>query len=229
MEQLRLASGLAFIFDMDGVLIESTALHTVAWETYLETQGVSSVGVMDRMFGKRNDQIVAEIFGSGLGAAEIAAHGADKERVYRELMSPAFDEHIVAGVVPFVRAAHDAGIPCGLATNAEPANVEFVLSRAGLTRCFKAVVDGHQVEHPKPHPEIVLKAAAELGTPAVDCIVFEDSPGGMKAARAAGARLVGLLTTLEDAPLADLAIPNFTDSRLIPWLSTLSPRSVSPR
>jgi len=229
MEQLRLAPGLAFIFDMDGVLIESTDLHTAAWERYLDDHGVSSAGVMDRMFGKRNDQIVTEIFGSGLAAAEVAAHGAAKERVYRELMGPAFDDHIVAGVVPFVRAAHAAGIPCGLATNAEPANVEFVLSRTGLTGCFSAIVDGHQVEHPKPHPEVVLKAAAVLGTPPGDCIVFEDSPGGMKAARAAGARLVGLLTTLEDAPLADLAIPDFTDSRLIPWLSTLSPRSVSLR
>jgi sugar-phosphatase len=79
-------------------------------------------------------------------------------------------------------------------------------------------VDGGQVVHPKPHPEVVLKAAAGLGTPAANCVVFEDSPGGMQAARAAGARLVALLTTLADAPLADLAIPDFN---VVPFTSEL--------
>ncbi len=227
MEQLQLAPGLAFIFDMDGVLIESTKLHSVAWERYLSDLGIDGNGVMGRMLGKRNDHIVNELMGPGLSSAEVDEHGAAKERVYRDLMAPVFDENVVAGVVSFVRAAHAAGIACALATNAERANVEFVLSRTGLSGCFSAIVDGHQVEHPKPDPEIVLKAAASLGMAAENCIVFEDSPGGMRAARAAGTRLVALLTTLADAPEADLAIPDFNDPRLIPWLSTLSPRSVS--
>ncbi len=229
MEQLILAPGLGFIFDMDGVLVHSTPLHEVAWERYLETHGIQGAGVMETMLGKRNDDIVRVLFGKGLGPEEVAAHGAAKERLYRTMMEPVFHENVVSGVVDFIRAARDRGIPCALATNAEPLNAEFVLGKAGLAGCFQAVVDGHQVARPKPDPEIVLKAAAGLGLAPEDCIVFEDSPGGMRAARAAGARLVALLTTLEEAPAADLAVTDFHDPRLFQWLSTLYPRSVSPR
>jgi HAD superfamily hydrolase (TIGR01509 family) len=229
MEQLRLAAGLGFIFDMDGVLIESTRMHAVAWEKYLASHGIAGAGVMDEMLGRRNDEIVTALFGEHLSADEVHAHGAAKERLYRELMGPVLDENVVAGAADFIRAAHRAGIPCALATNAEPLNAEFVLTRTGLKGCFRAIVDGHKVEKPKPDPEIVLKAASSLGLCPEDCVVFEDSPGGMQAARAAGARLVALLTTLEAAPQADLAISDFNDPRLTTWLSTLLPRSASRR
>lgn len=225
-DPLRLAAGLGFIFDMDGVLIESTKLHTEAWERYLKRQGISNPDVMSRMLGKRNDEIVVALFGEGLAHEEIVEHGAAKERLYREMMGPVLGDHLVRGVTEFVHAANAAQIPCALATNAEPLNVDFVLAGAGLKDSFRAIVDGHQVERPKPDPEVVLKAAAGLGLHPANCIVFEDSPGGMRAARDAGARLIGLLTTLEQAPLADLAIADFRDPGLIPWLSTLSPRSI---
>lgn len=62
-DPLRLAAGLGFIFDMDGVLIESTKLHTEVWERYLKRQGISNPDVMSRMLGKRNDEIVVALFG----------------------------------------------------------------------------------------------------------------------------------------------------------------------
>lgn len=228
-EQLRLASGLGFIFDMDGVLIQSTTLHETAWERYLAEHGIPGDGVMETMLGKRNDDIVRTLFGEGITAEEVAEHGAAKERLYRRMMDPVFDQNVVGGVVEFIRAARAEGIPCALATNAEPLNAEFVLEKAGLTACFQTVVDGHQVARPKPDPEIILKAAAGLGLAPENCIVFEDSPGGMRAARSAGARLVALLTTLDQAPQADLAVTDFHDPRLFQWLSTLSPQSASRR
>jgi len=215
----ELPADCAFLFDMDGVLIESTALHTVAWEQYLERFAIPSAGVMARMLGKRNDDIVRDLFGADLPPAEVHRHGADKEALYRELMAPVFEQHVVAGVREFVRAAHAAGIPCALATNAETANVEFVLERTGLQHCFRTAVDGNQTVRPKPDPEVFLTAAARLGVQPSRCVVFEDSPGGMRAARAAGARVVALLTTLPEAPLADLAVPDFHDPRLVPWLN----------
>lgn len=218
-------AGLAFIFDMDGVIIDSTHLHTTAWEQYLANLSVPSDGILQRMLGKRNDQIVTSIFGPNLPQPEIDHHGYAKEALYRELMDPIFELHLVPGVVDFARAASAAGVPLALGTNAEPLNVEFVLRRAGIAPLFRATVDGHQVARPKPDPEIYLEAARRLGVPPANCIIFEDSPGGMAAARAAGARLVALLTTLDEAPLADLAIPNFTDPRLPAWLAAQRPLS----
>jgi beta-phosphoglucomutase len=216
-------SGLAFIFDMDGVLVNSTTLHTLAWEHYLESLSMSAAGLMQRMLGKRNDQIVRDLFGHDLPQVEVDRHGADKECLYRELMAPVIHQHLVPGVVAFVKQAAAAGIPLALGTNAEPLNVDFVLRHAGLDGLFQAIVDGHQVSRPKPDPEVYLEAARRLGVPPANCIVFEDSPGGMAAARAAGARLVALLTTLDEAPAADVAISDFTCPRLSQWLAGQSP------
>lgn len=224
LENLQIPSGIAFLFDMDGVIVESTDLHTRAWEIYLTRHGINPDGVMGRMLGKRNDQIVRIFWGDSLDAAEADRHGADKEQLYREMMEPVFEEHVVGGVREFMAAARRSGVPCALATNAEPKNVDFVLGRAGLRGHLSAIVDGHQVERPKPDPEVFLKAAARLRVDTRNCVVFEDSPGGMSAARAAGARVVALLTTLTEAPLADIAIRDFRDPSLLPWLSRLTPR-----
>lgn len=209
---------------MDGVIVESTALHTRAWEIYLRRHGIESDGVMDKMLGKRNDQIVRVLWGDGLDEAEVARHGADKEQLYREMLAPVFEQQVVGGVREFLAAARRAGAPCALATNAEPPNVDFVLERTGLRPHLQAIVDGHQVERPKPDPEVFLKAAARLRVETRNCVIFEDSPGGLAAARAAGARVVALLTTLSEAPQADLAIRDFRDPRLQPWLTSLTPR-----
>lgn len=223
-ENLHVAPGLAFLFDMDGVIVESTDLHTRAWELYLSRLGIDSAGIMARMLGKRNDEIVRDVFGPGLPPDEVFRHGADKEQLYREMMAPVLQAHLVPGVVEFVRAAHRLRVKCAVTTNAEPLNVDFVVGGAGLLECFETLVDGHQVAKAKPDPEVYLTAAARLGVSPANCVVFEDSPGGMQAARAAGARVVGLLTTLNGAPLADLAVPNFLDKQLLPWISALEPR-----
>lgn len=221
---LSLHSGLALIFDMDGVIIESTAIHTEAWRIYLQRHAITRDGIAESMLGKRNDEIVAHYWGNALSPEENARHGAEKEALYRDMMAPVFEDHLVKGVREFIAQARAAAIPCALATNAEPANVDFVLGRAGILSHFSAIVDGHQVANPKPHPEVFLTAAARLGVPPANCVIFEDSPGGLAAARASGARVAALLTTLPAAPSADIAIPDFFHPSLSPWLSRLTPR-----
>ena len=223
-DELSISPGLALIFDMDGVLLHSTDLHMRAWVAYLERNGIADTSVIYRMLGKRNDQIVYDIFGKNLPEAEMLEHGAAKERLYREMMAPVLEQSYVAGVRELLRRAHSLGIPLALATNAEPANVDFVLDHAGLRPLFGAIVDGHQVQHAKPHPEVFLTAAARLGVDPGNCVIFEDSPGGVKAALAAGGRIVALLTTETQYPQAELEIPDFTDPRLPLWLAAQRPR-----
>lgn len=223
-DELKVAPGIALLFDMDGVLIESTGVHTAAWEEYLKRHGIPSAGVMEKMLGKRNDEIVRVLWGPPITEEEVFRHGAEKERLYREKMAPVFERHVVAGVAEFVRAAIGQGIPCALATNAEPANVDFVLDRLGLRECFAAIVDGHQVRRAKPDPEVYITAAARLGVEPRNCVIFEDSPGGLAAARAAGGRVVAVLTTLKEAPGADFTIRDFRDPPLLSWLSRQIPR-----
>jgi len=213
---------MVMVLDMDGVIVDSNPLHTQAWMLYNRRFGIDAGETLaDRMYGRRNDEIVREFFGPGLSPEQVAAHGAAKEQLYRELLAPRLPEALVPGVREFLQ--RHAGQPVGLATNAEPANVDFVLDRGGLRAYFRVVVDGHQVRNPKPHPEIYLRAAELLSAAPRNCIVFEDSFSGIAAARAAGARIVGLTTTHRELPGADLAIGDFRSPQLEIWLRAQVP------
>jgi HAD superfamily hydrolase (TIGR01509 family) len=207
----------ALILDMDGVVVDSNPLHASIWRDYLTEHGLYRNGIMQWMHGKRNDQIVREVFGPSLSDAEVFAHGAAKEARYREQMRPQLEKHLVPGLRAFLdRWRH---VPMGVGSNAEPANVEFVLEAAGLRPYFRAVVDGHQVTHPKPHPEIYLRVAELLGVSPKDCVIFEDSPGGIRAAREAGAKVVAVKTVPGAVlPETDYQVENFADPGLDNWL-----------
>ena len=123
-------------------------MHLAAWETYLERLGIWHTDFGPKMHGRRNDDIVGEFIGGALSPEQIFAHGAAKEALFREMMSADLERHILPGLKEFLDSVH--GTPIGLATNAEPANVNFVLDGAGLKTYFQVIVDGHQVERPKP-------------------------------------------------------------------------------
>jgi beta-phosphoglucomutase len=217
-----LAHGLALIFDMDGVIVDSNPVHCQAWVLYNRRFGVETdAAMLQRMYGKRNDEIVRDFFGPHLSHAEVAAHGAAKERLYRELMADRLSRSLVPGIGQFL--ARHGGADMALATNAEPANVAFVLEAAGLRPYFRLVVDADTVARPKPYPDIYLRAAEQLGAQPRNCIVFEDSLAGVAASRAAGMRTVGLLTTHARLPGVDVAIDDFLNPELEPWLRSQTP------
>jgi len=215
----RLPSGWALIFDLDGVIVDSNPLHTKAWRAYLQNLGIACDEIERRMHGRRNDEIVADFIGTGLTPEQVFAHGAAKERMYREMMQSELEERLVPGIRDFLAWAD--GIPTAVASNAEPANVDFVLNGAGLRPCFKAIVDGQQVARPKPYPDIYMLAADLIGVPAAECVVFEDSPAGIAAARAAGARVVGVQTVRGDLPGVDFLVRDFRDGGLKDWLRSV--------
>ena len=203
---------------MDGVILDSNPLHRVVWEEYNRRQGVETTEDMQqRMYGKRNDEIVRDFFGNSLSPEAVFAHGAAKEALYREMLRPRLNELLVPGLKPFLDRHRE--IPAAVATNAEPANLNFVLDEAGLRPYFKAAVDGHQVTHPKPHPEVFLRAAELLGAAPEFCVVFEDSHAGVQAAVAAGMRVVALTTTHREFSGVQLRIRDFNDPALESWLS----------
>jgi beta-phosphoglucomutase len=213
--------GVAFLLDMDGVIVHSTPVHNEAWRQYLERHAmaldVASIEAV--MLGKHNNDIVRAFFGERLDQAAVAAHGAEKEKLYRELMRPRLAELMVPGIAEFLeRHRH---VPMGLASNAEPANVEFILDAARLRPYFRAVLNGHQVSRPKPDPEIYCKLAQALGVEPRDCVVFEDSAIGVEAARRAGSRVVGIATTTAALDDTELTIRDFRDPALDSWLEPI--------
>ncbi len=207
---------------MDGVIVHSTPLHNRAWEIYLGEHGIPPGEIENRMHGLRNDDIVRDYFGDDLDDATVHRHGANKERLYRELMRPELEQWLVPGVREFL-TAYDAP-PKAVASNAERPNLDFVLDQGRLRQHFQIIVDGHHAPRAKPFPDIYLATAVLLGVDPVNCIVFEDSLAGVQAAHEAGARVVGLTTTLPALPRVELAIPNFTDPALTAWLAKQRPR-----
>ena len=213
---------IALIFDMDGVIVDSNPMHRESWVAFNRRYGLETTDEMhQRMYGKRNDQIVRDFYGDGMAAEEVAARGRAKERLYREMMAGRTEEMLVPGLRAFLERHRD--LPMGVGSNAEPENVAHVLDEAGLRRYFRAVVDGHQVHNPKPHPEVYLRVAELLETEPANCIVFEDSHSGAAAAVAAGMRVIGLCTTYVNLPGAVLTIDNFLSGDLESWLQAQMP------
>ena len=224
---MKIRAGLALVFDMDGVILDSNPTHREAWRLYNRRFGIETDEAMQqRMYGKRNDEIVRDFFGSGLAPEEVAAHGAAKESLYREMMAARLTESLVPGVTRLLQNRN--GTSAGLATNAERANVDFLLDGvrlggAPLRRYFQAVVDGQQVSRAKPHPDIYLRVAELLGADPRNCIVFEDSHTGVQAARAAGSRVVGVRTTHKEFKNVDLTVDDFRSPELEQWLEAQKP------
>jgi beta-phosphoglucomutase len=216
--------GLALLFDLDGVLVDSMPMHTEAWQLYLERLGIEQPYLAERMHGKRNSELVSELIGRDLTPDVVFEHGAAKERLFRELILAAdLARFRVSGLEEFL--AQYEGVPMAVASNAEPANIDFVLDELHLRKYFPVTVNGSEVRRPKPFPDVYLKAAERLGIKPANCIVFEDSPTGVAAGVAAGMRVVGVETTPTVFEGIAYKIHDFRDPGLPAWLEAAAAAS----
>lgn len=170
------------------------------------------------MHGKRNDEVVRDLFAPHLTESEVFAHGAAIEAIYRRLMGLQRIQRSTPGRFRFLE--RHAATPVAVAPNAEPANVDFVLDEACLRSFFRAAADGHQVKRPKPDPEIHLRTMEILQVSPNKTIVLEDSLSGIRAANSAGARVVAVTGSagIDPPPEADFAIEDFRNPRLDEWI-----------
>jgi beta-phosphoglucomutase-like phosphatase (HAD superfamily) len=203
----------AFLFDLDGVLVDTHELVIAGWRRFAATRGrtMSDEEIVARTFGWRTIDILVDVFGiAPAEAASMVAAGFDDKRA-EVAAGPPLRE--VAGAAAFVRSAFAAGIPCAVASSASMANIELALDAIGLGGVFDVVVDQRQVRRGKPDPDPYLVAAAGLRVDPQQCVVFEDTGPGIAAGLAAGARVVGVATLGRPAMLerADLVIADFSD------------------
>lgn len=203
----------AFLFDLDGVIIDSMPVHMQAWKAYLERHEIAIENLWEQMIGKHNDELVRQFW----GPETTIDHGAEKEALFREMIDPVFEQYLVPGVVEFIRSSD---LLKAVGSNAERLNIDFTLNRAALNNEFRLIVSGDEVSRPKPDPDVYLKAASLLEVTPADCVVFEDSPTGVAAARAAGMRVVGVDTGRVNLDHVDIRIDDFLDPRLRIWLES---------
>lgn len=212
----------AFIFDMDGTIVDNMGFHSQVWVEFLAELGVSLTPTEFHRLtgGMTNRQILRQMIGDHLSDPEIAAYSEQKEVRYRSV----YRNHLkpVAGFMGFLEEARRLGAPMALATSAERPNIQFILGGLGIESVFRAVVGAEEVERGKPDPEMFLKAAGRLGVDPERCLVFEDSSAGLKAAHRAGMRAVALATTT--APEVLRGLPGVV--RVAEDFTTLDPRGL---
>lgn len=189
----------AFLFDMDGTIVDNMAFHTDSWLAFFERRGqaLDADAFFRATAGRQGGEIIRSYLGEHLSADEVAALNHEKESVYRELYAP----HLKAvdGFDELIARARGNGVKLAVGTAAPPANVDFTLDGLDLRRHFDAIVGATDVARGKPHPDVFLKAAELCGVAPANCIVFEDAPLGVEAARRAGMSCIVLTTTLPAA------------------------------
>jgi beta-phosphoglucomutase len=196
------------LWDLDGTLVDSAPHHWVAWRDTLAAEG-RRVQPSDfvNSFGKRNDEILHELFGEHL-APEWIEHVSDaKERYYRRLLIERGLEPL-PGALEWVERLHRDGWKQALASSAPRLNIDAVFDVVGLGPLLDAVVSADEVGRGKPDPAIFLEAARRLSLAPGRCVVVEDAPAGLEGARRAGMSTIGVLSTHHPALEADLVVPS---------------------
>lgn len=215
----------AFLFDLNGTMIDDMEYHTRAWYQILNNDlgaNLSWEAVKKEMYGK-NVELLVRVFGPDrFSLAEMEHLSVAKEKSYQQQFFPQLK--LIEGLDVFLANAQKAGVAMAIGSAAIPFNIDFVVDNLHIRHHFGAIVSASDVAESKPHPETFLKAAQLLGVEPQDCIVFEDAPKGVEAALNAGMKTV-VLTTMhteeEFAPYPNVLLfaRDYTDPRLHKLLS----------
>ncbi|HEY0272528.1 MAG TPA: HAD family phosphatase, partial [Chitinophaga sp.] len=193
--------------DMNGTMIDDMGFHLIAWTNVLNNElkaNLTPEQVKQQMYGK-NEELLGRIFGEGHFTQEqMDAIAMDKEKAYQAAFRPHLA--LIAGLEPLLAAARARGIKMAIGTAAIPFNIDFVIDNLHLRDYFPVIVSANDVAQSKPHPEVFLKCAQLLDVNPAHCIVFEDAPKGVEAARNAGMKAIAV-TTLHE-PHAFAQYPN---------------------
>jgi beta-phosphoglucomutase family hydrolase len=186
----------AFLFDLNGTIIDDMEYHAIAWEKIINHElngGLSFEQVKEQMYGK-NEELLIRIFGKdAFTLEEMDRLSKMKEALYQQSYSSQMKP--IDGFIDFVDKATLMNIKMAIGSAAVMNNINFILDGLAIRKYFASIVSADDVEISKPNPETFLKGAKELNVPPEDCIVFEDAPKGVEAALNAGMNAVVLLTT----------------------------------
>ena len=192
----------AYLFDMDGTIVDNMSFHTEAWVRFFGQRGhaLDKDEFFRRTAGRHSREILRALLREDLSDAECQSLSDEKDEIYRALYAPHL--RAIAGFETFTRQARQDGVALAIGTAGPAGNIRFTLDGLGLRERFDAVVGAGDVRRGKPSPDVFELAALRCGAAAEDCIVFEDAPLGVEAARNAGMRCVALTPTLPAAAFA---------------------------
>jgi len=179
---------------MDGTLVDNTPYHFKSWQAFYKKHGLGELAQSTYKTSISGVPIIETLRGLFPDADEATLKGYlnEKETYYREIYAPFLRP--INGLENFLSELKDAGIKMAMASSATIEDINFILNKIPIRGDFEAIIDGSRVTKGKPNPQIFLKAAEELNADPANCVVFEDSLAGIKAANAAGMKVVGITT-----------------------------------
>lgn len=207
----------AVIFDMDGVLVDSGPAHKKSWQLLGRERGRP---ITDRefaaSFGRTNADIIRTLFGE-VAESEMKAIADRKEHLYREIVRGRVP--IMPGATQLVVALAAEGFEVAIGSSGPPENIALVVDAMGIEMLLSAYVTGLDVQRGKPDPQVFLLAAARVGISPDRCVVVEDAPAGIEAAKRAGMKAIALASShpVKDLGNADLivhALSEITPARI---------------
>ncbi|MBN1510402.1 MAG: beta-phosphoglucomutase [Phycisphaerae bacterium] len=186
----------AVIFDLDGVLVSTDDLHYRAWKQLADAEGIQfDRAINHRLRGVSRMQsleIILERAARSYSPERKAAMADAKNAAYRDLLSTLTPADALPGADAMLSALQARGVKTAVGSSSR--NASLILEKLGWSDRFDAVVDGNDIQHSKPHPEVFVLAAKRLGVPPAQCLVVEDAAAGVDAARRAGMAVFGIGT-----------------------------------
>lgn len=209
-----------FIFDLDGVLVDTAEYHYRGWKRLADEEGLP----FDRKENEalrgisRRESLLLILKGRTLLEEKIQEMMERKNRYYLEFIRDVTPADMLPGASELLQEIHAAGLKSAVGSASK--NASQVVQQLGIASLLDAVSDGYSVVNPKPAPDLFLHAAAQLGVPPAECVVVEDAAAGIQAAQAGGFRSVGL-GPAERVGAADLVLPSLAGARLEQILAAL--------
>jgi HAD superfamily hydrolase (TIGR01509 family) len=195
-------------------------LHFVAWQETFAKRGIKFTKEdFTKLFGTRNDFIARSVMGGEFLERDVKIVVQEKEENFRRKATGNIKPF--PGAVRLLNALKNGKFKLGLASSAPKENIDLVLSELNLARIFDCIVFGQEVSESKPSPQIYLLAAKKLEVAPNDCVVIEDSPLGVKAAKTAGMKCLAITNThpLEKLEEADRVVNSLENVDLITLLT----------
>ena len=201
----------AFLFDLNGTMINDMPYHIKAWHRILNElgAGISIERMKEECYGK-NDELLERIFPGRFTIDEKNRMSLEKEKQYQKEFKP--ELQLIKGLDHFLQQSYEAGIKMAIGSAAIMFNIDFVLDGLGIRNYFDALVSADNVTDSKPDPETWLKCAAKLNVAAAECLVFEDVPKGVEAAQKAGMDTVVITTMHRKEEFAAYKVKSFIEN-----------------
>ena len=186
----------AFLFDLNGTMIDDMDYHIIAWHDILNELGadISYEKAKAECYGK-NHELLERIFPGRFTDEEKNAMSYAKEEKYQREFRPRLK--LISGLDSLIKEAKENQIAMAIGSAAIKFNIDFVLDGLFMRDYFSAIVSADDVSFSKPHPETYLNCASKLGVSPGSCVVFEDTPKGVECAYRAGMKVV-VVNTMHD-------------------------------